>query len=154
MVGIYTLIITKTLINTPFLGVFLCFIVTVKATSRGVENTLKRYPLSNAQKHPLKKLGMQLGTQLGTHLRIFWHTSLRGKIHDFGHFERKCYRVGSILHLVVYCKSLIYNILTKITAKKCLFSPIYYVLSGNNCVSSCFILSCNSDTFTSSSAIF
>ena len=136
------------------MGVFLCLIVTAKATSREAENSLKRYPLSKAQKYPLKKLGMQLGTQLGTHLRIFRHTSLRGKIHYFWLFERKRYRVGCILHLVIYCKVLIYNILTKITAKKCLFSPIYYVLSGNNCVSSCFILSCNSDTFTSSSAIF
>ena len=111
------------------MGVFLCFIATAKATSSGAENSPKRYPPSRAQKHPLKKLGMQLGTQLGTHLRIFRHTSLRGKIHDFGHFERKCYRVGSILHLVVYCKSLIYNIFTLLPLKKCLFFPLYYVLS-------------------------
>ena len=111
------------------MDVFLCFIVTAKPTSSGAENSPKRYPPSRPQKHPLKKLGMQLGTQLGTHLRIFWHTSLRGKIHDFGHFERKRYRVGGILYLVIYRKSLIYNIFTLLPLKKCLFFPLYYVLS-------------------------
>jgi len=43
----------QTLINTPFLGVFLCFIVTAKATSSGAENSPKRYPPSRAEKHPI-----------------------------------------------------------------------------------------------------
>nr|DAP01805.1 MAG TPA: hypothetical protein [Caudoviricetes sp.] len=46
--GIYTPIITKTPINTPFLGVFLYLIATAKATSRGPENTHKRHSPSKA----------------------------------------------------------------------------------------------------------
>nr|DAK29819.1 MAG TPA: hypothetical protein [Caudoviricetes sp.] len=48
MAGIYTSVIAKTPINTPFLGVFLCLIATAKATSRGPENSHKRHSPSKA----------------------------------------------------------------------------------------------------------
>nr|DAX59048.1 MAG TPA: hypothetical protein [Caudoviricetes sp.] len=47
------------------------FFYVLKLPIQPLLNTFKRYPPSKAQKHPLKKLGMQLGTQLGTQLRIF-----------------------------------------------------------------------------------
>ena len=61
----------QTLINTPFLGVFFCFIATTKATSSGAENSLKRYPVPPRSKRHFLELGVQLGVQLGVHLAPF-----------------------------------------------------------------------------------
>ena len=51
----------KTLINTPFLGVFFCFIATAKATSSGAENSPKRYPAASTLKKPLLGVGVTVG---------------------------------------------------------------------------------------------
>ena len=68
----------QTLINTPFLGVFLCLITTAKLPQKGVENTPKRYPTTSTLKKSLLGLGVQLGVQLGVHLAPFLVVLRRG----------------------------------------------------------------------------
>jgi hypothetical protein len=76
-VGIYTLIIAKTLINTPIQGVFLYLIATAKATSRGPENTHKRHSPSRASKHPIFSIRETArGTVRGTLFSYFLGSKL------------------------------------------------------------------------------
>jgi len=52
---------SQTLINTPFLGVFLCLITTAKLPQKGVENTPKRYPATSTLKKLLFGVGVTVG---------------------------------------------------------------------------------------------
>ena len=73
MAGIYTSIIAKTPINTPFLGVFLCLIATEKPPPEGQKIPTKDTHPAEPKNTLFLALGRQLGGQLGGHfLAIFW----------------------------------------------------------------------------------
>jgi hypothetical protein len=69
LAGIYTSIIAKTPIKTPFLGVFLCLIATKKPPPEGQKIPTKDTHPAKPKNTLFLALGVHLGVQLGVH---FW----------------------------------------------------------------------------------